>query len=407
MTQFIALLLGAALVVAVLQDAFEVMLLPRRVQRRWRFVRLYFKATWWVWSVFARRRAVGAPRERLLSIYGPLSMAVLFGIWSSVLIFAFGLIQWSAQTMGSQEASDFGDQLYLSGVTFFTLGYGDVVPHTNAARIVSVLEAGSGFGLIAVVIGYLPVLYQLFARREAHVLQLDARAGSPPTAMTMLKRHAESGGLDDLDEVLRTWEIWGADLLESHLSYPMLAYYRSQHDDQSWLGALVAIMDVCTLVLIGVEEVRPLQARMTFAMARHVVIEIARSLGVPTNQSTEGSRLSHEEFEKLMACFAEADLSWNGGPEAELTLAAIRATYEPVCAALGQFLLIPLPGWIPSDNTPDHWDRGPRGIIARRLLDGLADGSIAESSTTRRGVVRQIRDRVRPERFSSRDEGEE
>jgi hypothetical protein len=309
--------------------------------------------------------------------------------------------------MVSQEAPDFGDQLYLSGVTFFTLGYGDVVPHTNAARIVSVLEAGSGFGLIAVVIGYLPVLYQLFARREAHVLQLDARAGSPPTAMTMLKRHAESGGLDDLDEVLRTWEIWGADLLESHLSYPMLAYYRSQHDDQSWLGALVAIMDVCTLVLIGVEEVRPLQARMTFAMARHVVIEIARSLGVPTNQSTEGSRLSHEEFEKLMACFAEADLSWNGGPEAELTLAAIRATYEPVCAALGQFLLIPLPGWIPSDNTPDHWDRGPRGIIARRLLDGLADGSIAESSTTRRGVVRQIRDRVRPERFSSRDEGEE
>lgn len=398
------MLLGLALVAAVLQDAFEVMLLPRRVQRRWRFVRLYFKAAWWVWSAFGQRRSIGARRERFLSIFGPLSMALLFAIWSFVLIVAFGLIQWAAQSQAGQSTPDLGDQFYMSGVTFFTLGYGDVVPHTNAARVVSVLEAGAGFGLIAVVIGYLPVLYQLFSRREAQVLQLDARAGSPPTAMTMLKRHAESGGLDRVDEVLRTWEVWGAELLESHLSYPMLAYYRSQHDDQSWLGALVAIMDVCALVLIGVEVVRPLQARMTFAMARHVVIEIARSLGVSTNQSTEGSRLSHEDFEKLMACFAEANLSWNGGPEAEQTLSAIRATYEPVCAALGQFLLIPLPGWIPSDNTPDHWDRGPRGIIARRLLDGLVDGSIAAPATSRRGIVGRVRDRVRPEKISTPDD---
>ena len=245
------------------------------------------------------------------------------------------------------------------------------------------------------------MLYQLFSRREAHVLQLDARAGSPPTAMTLMKRHAESGGLDQIDGVLRTWEIWGAELLESHLSYPMLAYYRSQHDDQSWLGALVAIMDVCTLVLIGVEDVRPLQARMTFAMARHVVIEIARSLGVSTNRTSEGSRLSHEDFERLLTCFEEADLRWNGGPEAEQTLAAIRATYEPACEALGDYLLIPLPGWIPADNTPDHWDRGPRGIIARRLLDGLADGSISVPGTRRRSIIGKIRDQVRPEKLGS------
>jgi hypothetical protein len=405
-TTFLVLLLGLFLVAAVLQDAFEVMLLPRRIQRRWRFVRLYFKATWWVWSAFARRRAVGAHRERFLSIFGPLSMALLFGIWSVVLIYAFGLIQWAAQAQGGH-APDFGDQIYMSGVTFFTLGYGDVVPHTNAARVVSVIEAGAGFGLIAVVIGYLPVLYQLFSRREAHVLQLDARAGSPPTAMTMLKRHAESGGLDRVDEVLRSWEIWGADLLESHLSYPMLAYYRSQHDDQSWLGALVAIMDVCALVLIGVEDVQPLQARMTFAMARHVVLELARSLSVPSAHATEAPRLTQEDFEKLIAGLTEAKLRWNGGPESEQTLSAIRATYEPVCVALGNFLLIPLPGWIPSDNTPDHWDRGPRGIIARRLLDGLVDGSIAAPKTTRRGVIGRVRDRVRPEKISTPDDGAE
>ncbi len=406
MTNALALFVGIFLVASVLQDAFEVMLLPRRVQRRWRFVRLYFKGLWWVWSAIGRLRPAGARRERLLSIFGPLSMAVLFALWSTVMIFAFGLIQWAAQQQSGHPAPDLGDQFYMSGVTFFTLGYGDVVPHTGAARVVSVLEAGAGFGLIAVVIGYLPVLYQLFSRREAHVLQLDARAGSPPTAMTMLKRHAEGGGLDRIDDVLRTWEFWGADLLESHLSYPMLAYYRSQHDDQSWLGALVAIMDVCTLVLIGVEDVQSLQARMTFAMARHVCLEMARSLGVSSSRTPDGERLTHEDFEVLLQALKDANVRWNGGVEAEQILAAIRATYEPVCLALGDYLLIPLPGWIPADNTPDHWDRGPRGIIARRLLDGLTGGKIAEPVRTKRSVVGRVRDQARPDKVRRPEEGE-
>ncbi|THD51243.1 potassium channel family protein [Phenylobacterium sp.] len=403
MTTALALSIGIVLVICVLQDAFEVMLLPRRVQRRWRFVQLYFKGLWWVWSAFGRLRSAGARRERLLSIFGPLSMALLFALWSVVMVFAFGLIQWAAQHQQGHAPPDLGDQIYMSGVTFFTLGYGDIVPHTGPAKVVAVLEAGAGFGLIAVVIGYLPVLYQLFSRREAHVLQLDARAGSPPTAMTMLKRHAESGGLDRVDELLRAWELWGADLLESHLSYPMLAYYRSQHDDQSWLGALVAIMDVCTLVLIGVEDVHPLQARMTFAMARHVCLEMARSLGVSSSRATDCDRLSHQDFEALLQAFKEANLRWNGGAEAEQILSAIRATYEPVCVALGNYLLIPLPGWIPADNSPDHWDRGPRGIIARRLLDGLTGGAITEPVATRRSIVGRVRDQVRPERVTPRD----
>jgi hypothetical protein len=175
--------------------------------------------------------------------------------------FRLWLLEWALQEAGKSPVTE---QFYLSGVTFFTLGYGDIVPHTESARTVSVIEAGCGIGFIAVVIGYLPVLYQLFSRREAHVIQLDARAGSPPTATTMLSRHAEADSLDKLDDLLREWEVWGSDLLESHLSYPMLVYYRSQHDNQSWLAALSAVMDCCALILVGVEEMKPLQARMTF-----------------------------------------------------------------------------------------------------------------------------------------------
>ena len=207
------------------------------------------------------------------------------------------------------------EQIYLSGVTFFTLGFGDVVPHTGMARGLAVLEAGVGFGLIAVVIGYLPVLYQLFSRREAQIFQLDGRAGSPPSATTLLARHAESGGLDAIDDILRAWEIWCAELLESHLSYPMLAYYRSQHHDQSWLAALATIMDASATILVGVEDVKPLQARMTFAMARQVVVEMARSLNVRVSDAPGDARLSANEFTTMLAIFETAGLTWNGGEE--------------------------------------------------------------------------------------------
>jgi len=369
----LALLCGTALLLIVLQDAFEVMLLPRRVHRTLRFMRLYFRAVWWVWSAMAARLPFGARREGFLSVFGALSMVLLFAIWAIALIVAFGLIEWSLQAGG--DVSPLFEQVYMSGVTFFTLGYGDVVPRSGSARLVAVIEAGTGIGFIAVVIGYLPVLYQLFSRREAHVIQLDGRAGSPPTAGTMLARHAEAEGLDKLDEVLREWEVWGSELLESHLSYPMLAYYRSQHDNQSWLAALACIMDTCALVLVGVEAMRPLQARMTFTMARQVVVEMARSFRIQPSRFDGGNRLDHAAYAQLMAVFKQSGLVWSGGADAEETLAALRATYEPLLDGLSRHLLLPLPGWTAGDDDDDHWEHGPRGLIARHLIEQLSSRS--------------------------------
>ena len=369
------MLAGIALLLVVLQDAFEVMLLPRRVQRTLRFMRLFFRATWAAWSRLGARLPAGARRERFLSVFGALSMVLLFALWATALILAFALIEWSLQPPGpapGSGASFFSEQAYMSGVTFFTLGYGDVVPHTAAARFVSVCEAGTGIGFIAVVIGYLPVLYQLFSRREAHVIQLDGRAGSPPTAGTMLARHAEADGLDKLDELLREWEVWGSDLLESHLSYPMLAYYRSQHDNQSWLAAMACVMDTCALVLVGVEAIRPLQARMTFTMARQVLVEMARSFQIQPSRHNGGDRLDGAAFARLMAVFAESGVGWTGGPQGEETLAALRATYEPLLDGLARYLLLPLPGWTAGDGDADHWERGHRGLIASHLIEQLS-----------------------------------
>ncbi|MBV8682348.1 MAG: two pore domain potassium channel family protein [Caulobacteraceae bacterium] len=345
----------------------------------------------------ARALTRGAARERLLSVFGPLIMLSLFGVWATGLVFAFGLIQWGADGIWGPGARSFFSDLYFSGVTFFTLGYGDLAPRTDFARAAAVAEAGIGFGLIAIGIGYLPVLYQLFSRREAHVLQLDARAGTPPTAAVLLSRHAVDGELTHLDPIFRAWEIWGAELLESHLSYPMLAYYRSQHDDQSWLAALMAVLDASVLALIAAPGARSLQARMTFAILRQVVVEMARSVRSPGAQSYAASKLDADDYAAMVAIFTDADVPWPGGPEAEETLAAMRATYAPLLQSLGDYLLIPLPGLAPAVDTPDHWDRGPRGLIARRLVEELAGTPESDVPARQRGrtFAARLRNRLR------------
>ena len=364
-------LLGVALV---LQDAFEVMLLPRRIRRRRRITRLFFRSTWRAWSGLSVRIPHVARREHWLSLFGPLAMLMLFATWAGTLIAGFGTLGWALEPAhGPGADSPYSEQLYMSGVTFFTLGYGDVVPHSAGGRLVSVLEAGFGIGFIAVVIGYLPVLYQLFTRREAHVIQLDGRAGSPPTATTLLVRHAEGGGLEQLGGLFREWEAWGSELLESHLSYPMLAYYRSQHDNQSWLAGLACIMDSCALVLVGVPELPPLQARMTFTMGRQILVEMAQSFATKPSRYDGGDRLDHAGYVRMEAALAEAGVRWEDSAEAEATLAALRATYEPLLDGLAKYLLLNVPTWMPADGAMDHWEKGHRGLIAKRLLDDLGD----------------------------------
>ena len=135
------------------------------------------------------------------------------------------------------EPITFGLLVYHSGETFFTLGYGDVIPNSGLARALAVIEAGLGFGFLGVVIGYLPTIYSSFSRREIEISLLDARAGSPPSATELLARFGNCPQQDMLDQIFNDWERWAAEVLESHLSYPALSFFRSQHNNQSWLGA--------------------------------------------------------------------------------------------------------------------------------------------------------------------------
>src|SRR5206468_4512146 len=169
-----------------------------------------------------------------------------------------------------------------SGTTFTTLGYGDLTPVGPAARALAVAEAATGFGFFAVVISYLPVLYQAFSRREAFIALLDARAGSPPAAGRMLLRTPPGpAGAGCLGDFLAEAERWAAEVLEGHLSFPVLGYYRSQHDNQSWLAGLACVLDTSAVLLTVVEGADRTQARLTFAMARHAVVDLGLVLHRP------------------------------------------------------------------------------------------------------------------------------
>jgi hypothetical protein len=350
-------LVGLALIVMVLVDGFETMVLPRQVTRRFRFVRFFYLSLWVVWRAVALRIPRGKMREAFLSRFGPLSLLLLFVAWVMGLIVGFGLLHWSLGTalQAPEKQPDLGTYLYWSGVTFFTLGYGEVVPLTAFGRLLAVIEAGTGFGFLAVIIGYLPVLYQGFSRREAAIALLDARAGSPPSAGQLLLRLGRAGNLAIADTFLGEWERWSAELLESHLSFPVLSFYRSQHDNQSWLAALTAMLDTCALLIVGVKGNNPYQAQLTFAVARHAAVDLALVFRTPP-LAPDPDRLSGGELERLRQELRAAGLDLRAGADVDAKLAELRGMYEPFLAGLARHFLYTLPAVLP-EPTADNWQR--------------------------------------------------
>src|ERR1044071_1639787 len=292
--------LAIALLLLVLRDAFETVILPRRVQRKFRLTSLFYRASWKVW----RGVALQAPRslrESLLAWYGPFSLLVLLALWALCIILAFGMLHWAAGSAVAMQGTTPGflADWYLSGTTFFTLGLGDVVPQSAFARVLTVAEAGLGFAFLAVIIGYLPVIYQAFSRREIAISMLDARAGSPPAAGELLIRYPIGADADGLARLLSDWERWSAEILESHLSYPVVAYYRSQHGNQSWLAALTVVLDTSALVMVDGDGPCARQAGLTFAMARHAVVDLAQVFSAPRPVKLD-ERLSEADLTQLI-----------------------------------------------------------------------------------------------------------
>jgi len=354
--QIAAVIIGVALILIVLLDAFETVVFPRRVTRKLRLVRYFYRTTWSLWTLLVRAVAPGRRQETYLSYFGPVSLPLLLGFWAVVLIIGFALLYWApGDAIKTPEGVvTFGACIYFSGTTFFTLGLGDIVPNVAMARALVMFEAGIGFGFLAIVISYLPALNQSFSRREVNISLLDARAGSPPTALEILRRHSRDHTGNALTQLLHEWERWSAELLESHLSFPVLVYFRSQHDNQSWLAALTSILDTCAFVVTNLEGESVRQAELTFAMARHAIVDLALILHSPPRKP-KSDRLLPSDAVVLRSTLVAEGMHLRENLDAVKQLIELRRSYEPFVAALSNRLHLSLPPWIPASAASDNW----------------------------------------------------
>jgi hypothetical protein len=345
---------GVILVVLILVDAFRTVLLARRVGRTFHVARTFYELTWTPTVWLARRVKNGLRREHFLGVYGPLSFLLLLLVWAAGLIIGFGAQQWGGGlTLDGRQAA-FPRCLYFSACMLFTVGAGE--PAGVVSRWLKVLEAGTGLSFVCMVIGYLPILYQTFSMREERIAMLDERAGSPPSAIEMILR--AGAGAAYLERHFAEWEQWASRVLEGSVSFPMLAYFRSQHVNQSWLSALTAMTDASALARLAASADLQKQAALTFAMCRHALVDLAKMFHEDSDRvlSPDGAeRLTQTDFASLVSALARHRTCLKSDSIREQELAELRRTYEPFACALSRHFLMALPPWISDGQDRDNW----------------------------------------------------
>lgn len=296
-------------------------------------------------------------RQVLFSVFGPSSVIVLLAIWAFSLILGFGLLHWGLHSqvhLPQGDVLDFGSLLYMSGTTFFTLGLGDVTAINPLGRTLIVLESATGFIFLALIIGYMPMLEQAFNEREGQVLMLQSKTGTPQSALRLLKslHGADSGKI--LQETLHDAEAWMAALLESHMSHPLLAYYRSQILGFSWLISMTTLMDTCAILLASEGGTASFQTKSTFRLGSLVAIELAGALSMQAIYDSSHER-AKVEWRDLCLKFASDGIELSSSPEAAERFARLRSLYEPYLMAMGKKLHIELPEWAPMAPEEKPW----------------------------------------------------
>jgi hypothetical protein len=233
-------LLGLVLVLAVLWDVFQTVVVPRPSPGRFRIARNLVRVSWRATRAAALRMD-GPRRDGLIGAFAPLLVLSLLVAWVLTLLVGFGLILFGLRAELSPQPTTIGEAVYAAGTALFTIGFGDFVPTGTLARIVSLVAAGTGLGIVALVVTFLFSLYVAFQRREIAVVTLDSRAGAPPSGVALLETYARLDLVGDLPALFATWEGWAAEVLDSHVAYPLLAYFRSSHDNESWVGSIGAV----------------------------------------------------------------------------------------------------------------------------------------------------------------------
>lgn len=252
MLGYLAIVVGAALVVLTFADLLNTLVTTSTSRRRlWpsQFAALMLLR-------ITRRLALRLPeesdrRERLLASLGPLLILFLLLLWISLQVFGFAMIWWASD--GVEGVSSFPDALYYSGVVYFTVGFGEVLPADAGPRLGALIEAGCGVVTTALVVGYLPSLYSAYSAREQKLMTIDDGSDDRITPTNLIKAWAPGGDQTQLNAKLAEWEEWVASIHETHTTLPMLLFFRSHDRRQNWVTAVGLLADVAIHAQITVQ----------------------------------------------------------------------------------------------------------------------------------------------------------
>lgn len=340
MIELLALLLGLALLGLTLWDVFETIVVPRPTPGWIRLGRYVVRGSWWALrSAFAGRD--GAMRDRLFGLFAPAATIFLLVMWLVGLIVGFGLVLFALRANIQPAPLDLGSALYFAATSVLTIGYGDIVATDGLARIVVIAAAASGLGIVALVVTFLFSLYGSYQRREASVVLLQAKAGVPSSAVVLLENLARMDLPQRLPDFFGEWERWEVEVLDSHVAYPILGYFRSSHDNLSWISALGTVLDTATLVTTTILDVRRGQAELAITLGAHLVEDIT-NLGFRLGTGTGIDRAAFDEVHERLAAagyrLVPADEAWPA-------FAATRATYADRLEGMANYWAVPTVSW--------------------------------------------------------------
>jgi hypothetical protein len=341
--------IGLLLWIGAIWDGFATIVLPRTVTPMKRLSGRFYRWSWWIWAWLARKISQRDRRLTFLAIYGPISVVLLLIVWASVMIVAFAMVY---QGLGprfhaDRGAIDFGSLLYMSASTFLTLGLGDITSADPLARFCVILESGTGYLFLGLIITYMPVLEQAYATREAGNLLIHSRAGHPPGAIKVLHRYVRPDRIELLRGILRETERWMSDIHQTHLAHPVLSFYRAQHWGQSWLISLTIVLDSCALLIAGYDGLVAEQARLTYRMGLHLLKDLTDALALKIDLKGRG-RLTESDLPALIAAVEAAAIPLSTGPRESAQLLRLARRYEAYLVPLSEWLVIPLPDWDPA-----------------------------------------------------------
>ena len=352
------LVAGVILVTAVLFDVFESVVLPRRAGNLFRLAPHVLALPWPIWRRIGLRLQPAWRREDFLGTFAPLAIVLLLALWFAGLIVGFGLILHALHDQLMPPIADFETAFYMAGTSLLTIGFGDVVATTGAARFTVVFAGAAGLTIVALVIALTFNLYASFARREVLVLALDARAGAPPSGLVLLETYGRYGIPEELAALFAQFELWTAEMLDSHLAYPVLIYFRSSHDGQSWISALGAVLDAATLLIAAVPEDAEVNgaslrnsragAKMLYSIGCHALVDLTqlRIAGGIAKLAAPNPGIERSEFEAACRRLAQAGYPVLCDEATWQIFAERRSAYAARLNLLATYLASPPTQWI-------------------------------------------------------------